>query len=233
MKLFHLISAASLLLCTTISCKKDPIETISNEPKGKISFAYPKIGQQTKFVLFRGEDIKDNANFSFEYLQDTLVLTIVGQDDNGFVIQEKLTDGSISLHGQNNVGYADETTEYYMYYEDSEVKFKRKGERYFNRVFFVAERAAKGLSLLPIMMPELQTKGWKTTMPFDKQYHDAMVKEHEQQDKIYEDLNVVIDNRPMQDNLPGFTHIYNDVDGLVRSFEYSDYDGKGYGWEVL
>jgi hypothetical protein len=75
--------------------------------------------------------------------------------------------------------------------------------------------------------------GWKTTLPFAKELVSARVTDFDMFGQKYESLNVVIDNRPMQEGLPGNTHIFSLEHGLIRSSEYSDFDGKGYGWDVL
>ena len=91
----------------------------------------------------------------------------------------------------------------------------------------------RGLGLQQIASPETEIRGWKTTLPFEKDLIMARSSDFTLFDAKYDTLNVVIDNRPMHEGLPGSTHIFSLEDGLIRSAEYSDYDGKGYGWDVL
>ena len=237
MKYYSLPAFALLAVCLLVSsCKKEPIEpAVLVNPNGNISLTNPKIGQQSRYVLFRGEDIKDDENFAYEYLADTLAVEIVAEDENGYMVKEFLTSGSRSLNGENNVAFADSTWYYYIYVdqEDRSLKVKQRGNYYRTRLFFLYNENERGLSTQQIASPSTEIIGWKTTMPFEKELVSARVTGFDMFGQDYESLNVVIDNRPMHDGLPGSTHVFSLEDGLIRSAEYSDFDGKGYGWDVL
>lgn len=237
MKFYNLPAFALVLACLFVSsCKKEPIEPIVViNPHGNINLTNPKIGQQSRYVLFRGEDIKDNENFNYEYLPDTLAVEIVAEDENGYMVKEFLTAGSRSLNGENNVAFADSTWYYYIYVdqEDESLKVKQRGNYYRTRLFFLYNENERGLSTQQIASPTTEIMGWKTSLPFAKELVSARVNDFNVFGQQYESLNVVIDNRPMQESLPGSTHVFSLEEGLIRSAEYSDFDGRGYGWDVL
>lgn len=237
MKYYNLLTLALVLSCLLVSsCKKEPIEPIViQNPNGNISLTNPKIGQQSRYILFRGEDIKDDENFAYEYLPDTLAVEIVAEDENGYMVKEFLTAGSRSLNGENNVAFADSTWYYYIYVDqgDQSLKVKQRGNYYRTRLFFLYDENERGLSIQQIASPSTEIMGWKTTLPFTKELVSARVTDFDMFGQKYESLNVVIDNRPMHEGLPGSTHVFSLEHGLIRSAEYSDFDGKGYGWDVL
>lgn len=235
MKLFNTLF---LLVCATslfYGCQKDTSDTPEPEIEtaGNINLLSPEIGQKSKYVLFRGFDIKDNNNYDFEYLPDTLSAEVVSADENGWLIKENLTPGSASLNGEHNVAFADSTWYYYIYVEDQALKIKQRGNYYRTRLFFLEDNSERGLSLLRIASPATTLNGWKTMLPFDKNYQAAMTTDYEQFGTKYAHLNIIIDNRLMTENLPGNTHIFSLEEGLIRSMEYSDFDGRGYGWDAL
>jgi len=225
---------AVCLLC--FSCKKEEVQpTIEDNTRTNINLTKPEIGQQSRYILFRGEDIKDDDNFSFEYLPDTLAVEIIAEDENGYLVKEFLTPGSLSLNGENNVAYADSTWYYYIYVDDTDqsLKVKQRGNYYRTRLFFLYDEQSRGLGLQQIASPETEIRGWKTTLPFEKDFMTARSSDFTLFDTKYDAVNIVIDNRPMLEGLPGSTHVFSLEQGLIRSSEYSDFDGKGYGWDVL
>lgn len=238
MKYYNFTAIALVTMCLLLcSCKKEQVEPIDENSANlnNIDLTNPEIGQQSRYVLFRGEDIKDDDNFNFEYLPDTLAVEIISEDENGYMVKEFLTPGSRSLNGENNVAYADSTWYYYIYIDeaDSSLKVKQRGNYYRTRLFFLYDEESRGLGLQQIASPETEIMGWKTSLPFTKNFVTARTSDFTLFDTKYESLNIVIDNRPMEEGLPGSTHIFSLEQGLIRSAEYSDYDGKGYGWDVL
>lgn len=227
-----------LLFCIFIigfgqSCKKKEIELPEETELGVINFMSPQIGQKSHYRLFRGEDIRDNSNNNFEYLDDTLVVEIISEDENGFLTQEYLTPHSRSLNGENNVAFADSTWYYYLSIEEQVLQVKQLTGYNRTRLFFLSPGGDQGLNLQPIASPRLEVLGWKTNVPFAEEFTAGMLQDYRQFEKSYPHLNVVIENRPMQEGLPGYMHIFSAEEGLVRSAEYSDLNGLGFGWDAL
>lgn len=234
MKYYRLPIIALAVICLLLSCKKEELEIPSISPANSaISFLHPAVGQQSLYVLFRGEDIKDDSNFAYEYLPDTLAAEIIAEDENGWLIKEYLTAGSASLNGDNNVAFADSTWYYYLHSDNQRLTIRQWGDYYRTRLFFLEQNSTTGLSLQRIASPATEINGWKTMLPFDEEYTAAMTTGFTMFEEKYDHLNIIIENRPMQEDLPGHTHIFSLEKGLVRSAEYSDYDGRGYGWDAL
>ena len=94
----QLFCLAGIFLLSIFSCQKEtpePNENISNQ----VNLNNPLIGQKSEYVLLLGENIKDKNNQNFEYKQDTLSIEVIEKIENGFILEEKLTDFSASLNG--------------------------------------------------------------------------------------------------------------------------------------
>ena len=113
----------SFCLFLLFSCR-DRREYLLPDSGTHIRFNDMQIGQTSRYVLFKGEAYFEANNFNFTYLPDTLVLAIIGADANGYLVEEKLTPGSASLHGANHIYNADSVYRYYLAIENDTVRQK-------------------------------------------------------------------------------------------------------------
>jgi len=224
-----LMSIAGIFLLCLFSCKKEPIQIVEET---KVNFENPKVGNFSHYVLLQGENIRDRENHQFEYMKDTLRIEILDIDENGYLIEEKLTEGSASLNGENNVSFPSQTISYYLNISEKVISIQNLHPRIKSRLFFMADET-EGLQTEKYEELEVEMESWKTSLPFQTNFQLAFLEDFELFGKMYPHLNVVINNDPMKEQLSGYTHIYSLEDGLVRSSSYSALTDKGFGWDLL
>lgn len=210
------------------SCSKDSENLL--DTSNPIVFDNMAVGQQSRYVLLKGEDYKNRDNHQFEYQRDTMIIEIVSQDENGFLAEEYLSAGSASLNGEYHVAFPELTFSYYFNVQDTLLTIQAIKEREISRVFFLFDTA------LPLVKSEylkVTMPSWKTSLPYKESYIMAYLEPYLLFDKRYDYLNVMIDNEGMKQNLPGYTHVYSAEFGLVRSSQYSPETSKGFGWDLL
>ncbi len=235
----HRFLMSLIFLVGMFSCQKNSDSNPQSADKNasfRIKFDRPAIGQKTRYILFRGANYRDANNLNFEYLKDTLELEIVGKDSAlGWNIREKLTAGSVSLHGESNVAYPDSEFKYFFKSEGYIFLLNSRDERISSRIFFLEKESNYPyLTLLDYQSPEVDMKGWKTSLPYAENYRTAYTKNYNLLGITYPHLNVVINNTGMQTQSGlGNTHIYSSANGLVRSTQYNRYTQQGYGWDLI
>ena len=224
-----LMCLTGIFLLSLFSCKKDPVLIIETT---NVNFDKPKVGNFSHYVLLQGENIKDRENQNYEYINDTLRIEIMDIDDNRYLIEEKLTPGSASLNGENYVAFPAETISYYLSITDEMVSIQNLHPRIKSRLFFMPEEI-DGLQTETYSELEVKMESWKTSLPFNTIFQLGYLEDFELLGKMYDHLNVVINNSPMKENRSGYTHVYSMKDGLVRSSNYSSQTSKGFGWDLL
>lgn len=219
-----------LCACTLLitSCQKDDLSPDNNF----VNFKSPQVGQQSRFVLFKGEDYKSNTNFDFTYTNDTLVIEVLEKKSDGYYVREFLSPGSASLNGQNNVAFADLEIYYFLEKNGNLIRIKYPNFRQNSRLFLFPSEFGGTINLEETVDPQVEVKGWKTNLPYSTGYVEAATS-LDLFGKSYKNLNFMMDNRPMKQRGSGITHIYNKDYGMVRVSEYSSLTGKGYGWDLL
>ena len=226
----QLFCLAGIFLLSIFSCQKEtpePNENISNQ----VNFNNPLIGQKSEYVLLLGENIKDKNNQNFEYKQDTLSIEVIEKIENGFILEEKLTDFSASLNGENNVAFPSFSIQLLLKTEDQQITIQSLHSRIKSRLFHLNEDDALQMELLNDLRLEMES--WKTNLPFQPINQTGYLSNYSLFTQTYSRLNVIINNFPMQDELSGYTHVYSPEYGLVRSSSYSPHNGKGFGWDLL
>ncbi|HNE30202.1 MAG: hypothetical protein U0U46_19145 [Saprospiraceae bacterium] len=225
----HLLFAGICLVL--ISCR-DRREALHSDLSNHVRFAGMAIGQASRFVLFEGESYYDPENFNFIYRPDTLILTVVGLDANGFLIEEKLTPGSASLHGAQYTPDAAETFRYYFSVEQDTLHQKAvPGQGAWPQTRLAI--APLTLPLAPFQSPEADIIGWKTDLMNYDFYWSAIDPDYVLFGIYYPDVNLLSDNRLMSPDGPGNWCAYSAASGLIKSATYSSWTGSGRGWDLL
>lgn len=230
MKALYALAFAALVLG---GCKGDD-EAVPTDPiPDDIRLSDLEVGQQNRYVLLTGENYLDAENPNFAYLADTLVLEVISEDEVGFLVSERLTDGSASLNGAFNVAFAESTFFFYLIMDeaDNKVRIQSTNERNRSRLFFTPD--GDGLPMSQFEEPVVEINGWKTDLPYVQSMVMARLNDYRFNTRSYAVANVLLDNRDMRVSGVGHTHIYDVNGGLIRSSRYSAQTGEGFGWDIL
>lgn len=230
MKTLCALALAVLLLG---ACKGDD-EAMPTIPLPKdMRLADLQVGQQNRYVLLKGENYFDAAQATFTYLDDTLVLEVISEDETGFLVSERLTEGSASLNGAFNVAFAESTFFFYLILdeENNKIRIQSTNERNRSRLFFTPD--GDGLPLFQFEEPVVEIVGWRTDLPNAQSMIEARVNDYRINERSYPVANVLYDNRDMRVAGVGHTHVYDVNGGLIRSSRYSAQTGEGFGWDIL
>lgn len=225
--LFFLLSA--LLLWASCRDRREPLQPASGN---FIRFNDMQIGQSSRYVLFEGEDYYDPDNFDFVYRPDTLVLTVVGADANGFLIEEKMTPGSASRHGAGYIIDADSIYRYYFSVNDDTLFQKAlpgPGAYLNHRLGYTTLE----LPLAQFTGPEIEIIGWKPDFMDGNFYWSAIDRDYQLFGVFYPDVNVLSDNRFMPPDGPGVWCAYTATNGLIKIATYNSWTRQGQGWDLL
>lgn len=216
------------------SCSKDDsIKPQELDFGNKVQFNKLEVGQKSQYVFFIGEDYDQQGSSSYTYVTDTLVLEIIDQDDNGFLVREYLTPESASLHSASNVAFADATIVYYLSPEAGKLNLITKEQRLTTRLFQLSSKNEGSYSLDDMNEFEIKINGWSTSQPLYDGVLEGFTTNYRQLNLEFDNLNVLIDNRDVMLGGPGNTHIYSEKYGLVRATSYNASTGKGFGWDLL
>ena len=233
MRLLQLIIVFAAFLVFN-SCAKDESIEIEKESLGnRIQFDDLKVGQQSEYVFFIGEDYTENNGANYTYITYTMVLEIFDEDANGFLVREFLTPGSASLSTASNVAFPDAIVVYYLQNNASELQLVSKEERLNTRLFQVSSESNGIYNLDPMAEMEIKIIGWSTNQPLFAGVLEGYARNYRQLDLEFDELNVLIDNRDVKFGGPGTTHVYSEKFGLVRATSYNASTGKGFGWDLL
>ena len=75
------------------SCDKEDV-VLGNH----ISFSNMAVGQQSKYALYTSRSPWSDSDTAYKFANDTLILTIIAQNDTGFKVKEELTSHKNALN---------------------------------------------------------------------------------------------------------------------------------------
>ena len=219
------------LFVALFACKKERLPDVPVPASHHIRFDLPAVGQVSKFIGLSGEEYLSSNNDLFEYSDDTLRLEIVAKDAIGYKVKE-------SLH------YNDAVQEYLEWDKDSVYHFYLKisndtlyavpaGMLYVQSRLFGFQITEHGIPLKKILSPKVEIDGWKTSFNYCECYRTAYTENYTLFGKLYERLNVVVENSPMALDGSGETYVYDKSSGIVRASTYGWWTQSGYGWDLL
>ncbi|HNE30201.1 MAG TPA: hypothetical protein PKL15_01820 [Saprospiraceae bacterium] len=220
------------ICCLFLASCRDRREEAQPDSSNHIRFNNMAVGQTSRYVLFKGESYDNPGNQNFAYYTDTLVLTIIGSDANGFLVEEKMAPGSASLHGANHITNAEEVYQYYFKVENDTVFQKAapgSGAWLENRLTYVPFK----LPLAQITSPEVNITGWKTDHGYTESYWTGTDPAYSLFGIFYAHLNILTDNRMMAVDGPGSWYAYSAENGIVKTATYSWWTQEGEGWDLL
>lgn len=211
------------------ACEKDCY--VHYESGGKnINFQQLAVGQSARYLGLLGEKYYMASTDDYGYTDDTLVLTIVAQDANGFKVAE-------ALHYQGDVdnGIADKDSTYYYYFQvqSDTLQIMPFGPGQVKSRIFTYFLRQQGLPLKTITGQKVVITGWKTSLPYCECRQEGYAENYGLFGVAYDTLNVLVDNSFMAVDGPGQTYVYSAASGIVRFSTYSWWTQSGYGWDLL
>ena len=221
------VSSLVALAITAVSCDDEPVVP-AETAIGPVRFDRPAVGQRSRYLFFYCDHYGNPTQGTQTYAPDTLQLLVADVEGNRFRIEESLTMGSASRHGAKNVTDAESTYAYWLQVDGDSLLVPM---RYPSRIFWT--RLQRDLPLSAIEGPETQFIGWQPTISYHESLVTAYVPNHVQFGQSFDRLNLLMDNRMMQADGPGFMFAYTDEYGLVRWAYYEWWGRYGTGWDLL
>ena len=235
-----------VLLTITAACSlevPDPVFTSTNfgttenpyadvEITGDLELGNLALGQGQHYVGFSANGFPTHTNNQLNYRSDTLVQKVVKEDDNGFLIAEYLTDGSISRTGNGPTIDADSVFRYYLRVENDTLLVLPTDEVQLRSHFFgFAVNEFPAFDLQPVLEPDV-TDTWDGEFCGScKKY--ARIGEWSVLGTDFSDLNVLIDTRASQVDGLGLLHIYDPAGGWLRGALHNPFLNESLGWDRL
>ncbi|MCB0651938.1 MAG: hypothetical protein KDC85_11740 [Saprospiraceae bacterium] len=223
---FMLISLFSCTNLTTETPEPENQNQVYNE--NPIRFSALEVGQKSAYVMLIGSNYSDSLNFDdFYYFNDTLIVEIISEDENGFLVEEYTTPGSVPLYNMSDTTY-----QYYLKVENDLLKVYHPDAQY-GILSYLFWHSVDSLDLTPFTNQEIQIKGWKTSLEYCECDHFGYVQNYELFGMTYDYLNVSVRDFFMAVDGDGTTFVYSNTDGLVRTTSYSWWGQTGTGWDLL
>jgi len=227
----HLFATTVLCALVLLSCKQD---TSLPEPdpipnRNPIRFDQLAVGQISQYLYLWGEYYQSMENNHFGYLDDTLQLKIVGQNDQGFEVEETLHYvGDVPIYFNAT---KDSVYRYYLKIEGHNLFIRKNNQPYLHSRIFEFNTSMVGWWLPNFGGLEVEILGWKTSLGYVSGRRTGYTKSYTLFGQTYPRLNVLVENSPMSYDGMGETYVYSRTSGIVRFSRYSL--SKGYGWDLL
>lgn len=219
------------LFVALFACKKERLPDVPVPASLRIRFDLPAVGQASKFIGLSGEEYFSSNNDLFEYSDDTLRLEIVAKDANGFKVKESLHyNGAVHefLDWEKDSVYL-----YYLKISNDTLRVIPAGAPFLQSRIFGYQMTHHGIPLKKILSPQVEIDGWKTSFNYCECYRTGYTENYTLFGKLYERLNVVVENSPMALDGSGETYVYDKSSGIVRASTYGWWTQSGYGWDLL
>ncbi|RMD75960.1 MAG: hypothetical protein D6818_00930 [Bacteroidetes bacterium] len=186
-------------------------------------------GSTFHYALFTGENYYDPADTALTYHPDTLVWEVTAHPEaHVWEVREYLTEGSASKWGDGPAPWPDSVFTY---------RLRVAGDTLFAEALdpdgWLWSRLFQGhpLPLAPVTDNPATITGWKTDLSYCECDRMAHTDQWTLFGKIYYQLNLAILNGWMAVDGPGFTYVYSQQYGLLRSVSYSWWTQSGVGWD--
>lgn len=232
-----LLLAIGFSACDQYGNLQMPFEGI-NIIQNRIRFDSLEVGQTNKYVRLTGENYYDSSVTNFTYHTDTLVLEIIANTQDGFLVEEYLTEGSIalsedSLAGASGIYSPQNVYQYLMQVTNDSLYLAPYSETYVASHFWGYQIPYNGISLAPITETEVDIEGWKTSFDYCECYNEGYTQDWNLFGVLYGYLNVIVDDIPMQLDGEGETIVYGKEVGVVRITSAGWWTQSGSGWDLL
>lgn len=225
--IYYACLAFAFLAFMLAGCGKDSTPPPVANP---IKFDAMAVGQKLHYKALLGYNYYSSTD-TFVYIQDTLQLEIIGQDDKGFLVEERLqyTNDSVVWFKNDR----DSIYHYYIRLENDTLRFMPLGSNYLASRIFENELVHSGLPLVAFNDQKVQINGWKTSLDYCECRRTAYAEDYTLFGKNYERLNILINNTAMALDGSGHTYMYSSSQGIARFSTYSWWTQNGYGWDLI
>jgi len=212
--------------------RENPLEGLAD--KGAIRFDKPEIGQRSFYVFFKASVDHSTHQISFDYLTDTLVLAITGQEADKWIVKEFLTAGSNSATTDDGgwANVADSVGIRHLKVDaDSAYFSKPQGNYSFSFVFVGASRT---IPLKPVGDPAPLNVDCLPEFDFASTVWMQYTVNYSQFGQTFQHLNNYFDYRPMSTDGLGFMYAYGPSFGMVRWAWVSYWSlDEADGWDLI
>ena len=242
MRLFALYS---LLLLSLAACSLDVddpvIDVVAPTDTGNPDLAVPitgeltlnsmRVGQAARYRYFDGTGFPTHLNEDLTYLDDTLVLKVVEENDKGFRVAEYLEAGSLSLRGGGKLVDPDSVYSYYLRTDgDALLVEPRSGAQLRSRLFGYGINTFPRFRLDDVLGPDV-TNGWEGEWCACEKA--ASIEFMTVDGTAYQDLNLLLDNTQTQVDGLGLLFHYDPSGAFVRNGFHEPQRNRAYGWDLM
>ena len=230
-----LVVLISMVFC--FSCKDDDQNCVNHPGDFRaMNLEDLEVGQSFRFVLFEGESYYDEDNYDFDYKHDTLVVTVVSENNGMYTLSEAITPFSEMMTATENYYWGEKNEVIENVWDiknDTLWLAAAANSRYINSHLFFGHDTSFGFPLKDFSGKKVSIRGWKTDPPYQWNDPDLYTVDYNLFDLLYDRLNILVFNQPMIRDGNGETYIYSRKHGIVKTSTYSAWTGMGQGWDRL
>ncbi len=199
--------------------------------QGPISFTEPQVGQQNCYLHFHGSDYCNQNEFeTITYFNDTLILTIDSVLASGdFIVSEKLSDGSDGTIW--SLTTAIEPVSHTFQFENDSLTIISNPNTS-SLWSWLGSEGQQSIDLNETTENQTFIKGWKTGLSCSPTMFGFAI-EQNILGKIYDHLNININDSAFDVDGEGYTFIYNLEEGIVAYYSSYPWTLNGIGWHLI
>ena len=168
-------------------------------------------------------------SFEIEYRGDTLELEVQSVENGRYLISERITLGSDMLIN-NKYDLADSIFSNYWSIRNDTLIIEAPGNKLRWQHLYLDDR----LPLSPFAGQELQSLEWKTMFFSPSITAELFIENYLLSNFTYDQLNILINNVPLQTDGTGKVTVYSAEHGIIRFSAYSAFPHTGsYNWDRI
>lgn len=221
MRSLTILTSLILIFCT--ACQEEntaELKTQAGNCEHCINFQSLAVGQESHYVAFEGEKFWEEVP-AFRYLNDTLIVRIIGKTGDLFEVEEYRTSNASDL------------LHYTFQVKFDTLYVKMIPRNNYPDSWLFANTSALKLPLNTVNQPVVTLNGWHLALLGEESPAFGSLKNYKQLDHTYDVLNIYQNYRPMTYDGPGSYILYGKNFGIVRSVSINPWQAKGLGWDLL
>ena len=219
------------LIVAISNCKKDTAPAANTT--SPINFDSLAVGQTSQYLGWAGSGYYDNDFNNFNYFDDTLSMTIVEKNANGYRVKESLSYvGDVNNQLKNE---QDSVYYYYLHIANDTLFATPDDGKSLVRSFMLHGPWLGSLKwpLSDIVSNNLDITGYKTNAPYCECYSEGFAENPVLLGTTYDRLNVVINDKQMALDGDGSTYLFGRKYGFVRVSSVGYWAQECVGWDLL